>query len=390
MAVGASVPGASNNEARAGTGYYPPVMPFNLPRLLIDARMLDHSGIGIYLTNVLPGVLRRCASLRPLLLVLPSLMPRAREIAGTVAEVKAWGTAPLSVAELVSLRVGSPRDLWWSPHFNVPLMSRSALVVTLHDLLPISEAGALVERHKRLAVRLWLEAVRRRARRVICVSQFTRDEAIRLGGIRSEKTSVAYLGVDAAWTSAVASPDVAAAPYLLFVGLVKPHKNLMGLLRAFEILMPAMPHRLVVVGRHSTLRDVDRAALALAHRLGPRVELLENLPQARLINIVANADLLVQPSFYEGFGLPPLEAMAAGTPVLAARAGSLPEICDDAALYCDPRSPLDIAESIRRIVGDPSLRRRMSEHGRERARAFTWEACAAATSEALLAAWSEQ
>jgi glycosyltransferase involved in cell wall biosynthesis len=101
------------------------------------------------------------------------------------------------------------------------------------------------------AVRLWLEAVRRRARRVICVSEFTRDEAIRLGGIRSEKTSVAYLGVDAAWTTAAASADVATAPYLLFVGLVKPHKNLMGLLRAFEILMPAIPHRLVVVGRHS-------------------------------------------------------------------------------------------------------------------------------------------
>lgn len=359
-------------------------------RLVIDARMLDHSGIGIYLSNVLPGVLRRCAPLRPLLLVLPHLLSQARVIAGTAAEIRLWAAAPLSIAEIVPPRAGSRGDLWWSPHFNVPLMSRSALVVSLHDLLPISDPTGRAGRHKRLALRLWLAAMRRRARRVICVSQFTREEAVRLGGIRYEKSTVVHLGVDHAWTAAAAAQAHAPSPYLVFVGLVKPHKNLLGLLRAFESLMPSIPHRLVVVGRHTGVRDVDRAALALAHRLGPRVECLENLPQARLIQMVANADLLVQPSFHEGFGLPPLEAMAAGTPVLAARAGALPEVCGKAAAYCDPGSAVDIAQSIRRILGDPLLRGRMRELGRERARAFTWGACAEATSDALLEAWSER
>jgi glycosyltransferase involved in cell wall biosynthesis len=166
--------------------------------------------------------------------------------------------------------------------------------------------------------------MRRRARRVICVSEFTREQAVRLGGIDSQRTSVVHLGVDPAWTAGAGSRNVSTSPYLVFVGLVKPHKNLLGLLRAFEILMAAIPHRLVVVGRHTSVRDVDRAALDLARRLGSRVELLENVPRARLIQVVAGADLLVQPSFHEGFGLPPLEAMAAGTPVPPRAPGRCP------------------------------------------------------------------
>lgn len=359
-------------------------------RLVIDARMLGHSGIGVYLSNVLPGVLRRCVSLQPLLLALPGLVTRTQEIAGTLAEVRTWAVPPLSIAELVPRRAVTRGDLWWSPHFNVPLLSGTALVVTLHDLLPLDDAGAGSAWHHRLALRLWLAAIRRRARRVICVSQFTRDEAVRLGAIAAARTSIAHLGVDPAWTLGGATSRAPGTPYLVFVGLVKPHKNLLGLLQAFEGLMPLIPHRLVVVGRHTGVRGVDGAALGMAQRLGPRVELQEDLPRSRLIQLVAGADLLVQPSFLEGFGLPPLEAMAAGTPVLASRAGALPEVCGEAALYCDPRSPPDIARSIRRIVGDPQLRDRMRNAGRERARAYTWAACADATSEALLAAWSER
>lgn len=359
-------------------------------RLVIDARMLDHSGIGIYLSNVLPGVLRRCAALRPVLLALPSLVPQARAIAGSAAEVRPWPAAPLSIAEIAPPREASRDNLWWSPHFNVPLLSRSALVVTLHDLLPLTDAGARSQWHKRLAVRLWLRAIRQRARRVICVSEFTRDEAVRLAGISSERTSVAHLGVDPAWARGGARRDSALPPYLVFVGLVKPHKNLLGLLRAFETLIPVIPHRLVVVGRHTGVRDVDSTALAQARRLAPRVELLEDVPLAHLIQIVADADLLVQPSFHEGFGLPPLEAMAAGTPVLAARVGALTEVCGEAAVYCDPRSHVDIAEAIRRIIDDPLLRGRMRDFGLDRARAFTWGACAEATSDALLAAWGDR
>jgi len=358
-------------------------------RLVIDARMLDHSGIGTYLVNVLPRVLPRCVTLNPVLLALPGQRARAAAIAQTFAEVRQWAAPPLSVAEWWPPPVGAPEDLWWAPHFNVPLWRGLPLVVTLHDLLPLSDTAGRWPLHKRLAVRAWLGAVRRRARRVICVSAFTRREAIELGHLDAGTTSVIPLGVDAGWSAGASPRATGAPPYLLFVGLVKPHKNLRGLLLAFETIASMIPHRLIVVGRHTGLRGVDAAALALAERLAPRVELLESVPQPRLADLVAGADLLVQPSFHEGFGLPPLEAMAAGTPVLAARAGALPEVCGDAALYCDPGSVADIGRRILEAVGDKALRARLRERGLERARAYTWDACANATADVLLAAGAD-
>jgi glycosyltransferase involved in cell wall biosynthesis len=354
-------------------------------RLVIDARMLDHSGIGTYLTHVLPGVLERCDELHPVVLTLPDLLPRAALLAPN-ATILPWAAAPLSLDEWHLPPVAAAGDLWWVPHFNVPLRSPAPLVATLHDLLPLSGAAGRWPPHRRLAVRAWLAAVRRRAQHVICVSEFTRAEAIGLGRLDAARISVIPLGVDIDWTAGANPRRSGSPPHLLFVGLVKPHKNLRSLLLAFESLASTIPHRLIVVGRHAGLRGVDAEALALAQRLAPRVVLLESVPRSQLAELVAGADLLIQPSFHEGFGLPPLEAMAAGTPVLAARAGALPEVCGDAALYCDPGSVVDIGRGILEALGDDRLRAALRERGRERARRFTWIACAQSTAAILLAA----
>ncbi len=121
-------------------------------RLVIDARMLDHSGIGTYLANILPDVLERCAALDPVVLTLPDVLPRAAELASSSAVVLPWKAAPLSAAEWRSPPPAGAGDLWWVPHFNVPLRSNLPLVVTLHDLLPLSGVGGRWPLHKRLAV----------------------------------------------------------------------------------------------------------------------------------------------------------------------------------------------------------------------------------------------
>lgn len=355
-------------------------------RLVIDARLLGHSGIGTYLANVLPRILPRCAALRPVLVAQPAQINDAAALAGSSAEVATWAAAPLTAAELRPAPVASAGDLWWAPHFNVPLWPPVPLVVTLHDLLPLSRVAPRSPLYKRVALRGWLAAIRRRARRVICVSDFTRREAIVAGRLDVATVSVVPLGADSRQVAPAPTPTSTAAPYLLSVGLVKPHKNLGGLLAAFEAVAAMIPHRLIVVGRHSGLRDVDAAALATALRLAPRVELREHIPSDELAALMAGADLLIQPSLYEGFGLPPLEAMAAGTPVLAARAGALPEVCGDAALYCDPNSPADIGQRILEALRDEGLRARLCARGRERAGRFTWDACASATADLLLAA----
>ncbi len=173
---------------------------------------------------------------------------------------------------------------------------------------------------------------------------------------------------------------------MIFVGLLKPHKNVARLLRAFARVRDRIPHRIVLVARHRDVRNVDRDALALARSLGERVELVQDLPFAELVARVHAAQAALQPSLHEGFGLPAVEAMAAGTPVLAGRAGAMPEVCGDAALYCDPESEDDIARALVALGTDADLRTRLAEAGRRRAHAFSWDACAADTAQALTAA----
>ena len=352
-------------------------------RLVIDARMFAYSGIGTYLQNVLPLALPRLRAFDSLVLLLPGDLAAAGARLGDAAAQRAWNVRPLSARELLR----PPRDLedafWWVPHLNVPLRSNTPLIVTLHDLLPLHEDLAPSTLPKRLAVRAWLWAIRRRARRVLCVSHATKADAIARGGLDPSLVEVVHLGVDADWKAVATETRGSGEPYLVFVGLIKPHKNLGALLAAFEMLQDRIPHRLLIVGKHFGLRDIDTTALQQARRLAPRVELRENVRKPDLVRLVAHSDALIQPSLHEGFGLPPLEAMAAGVPVIVSGAGALAEIGGDAARYCDPRSPASIAEAILDVVSDAGLRARMRQRGLARAALFTWETCAAKTADVI-------
>src|SRR4051794_7988492 len=126
----ASRVGGAPSRRAAATQLHTNLRRTPFTRLVIDARMLDHSGIGTYLTNVLPGVLARCETLRPLLLTLPGLLPRARDLAGSFAETNVWASLPLSPTDWGAPR-GLHRDvLWWSPHFNLPIFASAPAVVT--------------------------------------------------------------------------------------------------------------------------------------------------------------------------------------------------------------------------------------------------------------------
>ncbi len=356
-----------------------------MQRLVVDARLSGHSGIGVYLEHLLPRVLPRLAAWRPLVLARPGMQRALAMALPAGIEVDAWDVPPLSVRCLVSVPPrATKQDLLWTPHFNVPLRSAMPLAVTLHDLLPLT-APSLAGTGRAMPLRWWLRAIRARARAVCCVSAFTRDQAVKFGACTADEVTVTPLGVHPAWftTTPTLSDHSGAIPTIIFVGLLKPHKNVTRLLRAFESVSAAVPHRLVLVAHHARVRNVDREALALIARLGDRVELIDDLPQDELVARVKDAAFLVLPSLHEGFGLPALEAMAAGTPVLAGRAGALPEVCGDAALYCDPASQEDIAQGLLRLASDSTLRTQLAAAGRLRAATFSWDACAALTAAAL-------
>lgn len=347
--------------------------------VVVDARMMNHAGIGVYIRKLVPRVRARLAGWRFTVLV-PSDAANATIFGDDVVRCS---SAIYTIAEQLELPRVTPRDadLFWSPHYNVPLRLRTPLVATVHDVAHLArrERGGVVGMLRTTYARQLMENVRLRARQIMFVSEFSRGEFTRLVGV-PRKSIVVPNGVDDGWTRAASAlspqPQRNVRPYILFVGSVKPHKNVGGLLRAFEQIVNGVPHDLVIAGNHEGMRTIDSAAIDSAKALGDRVRLLGRVSDAELPELVAAADVLVLPSFYEGFGLPPIEAMAVGCPVLVSDIPALRETCGDAALYCDPHAPGDIARQLRAMLADSVLRARLVERGRLRAARFTWDAAA--------------
>ena len=355
--------------------------------VVVDCRMALSSGIGTYVCNLLPRIVRAAPEYEFTGLARSSDIPRLRALISGV-EFRPCDARVYSPYEQIALIRSAPRTarIFWSPHINVPILFRGRLLVTVHDLFPFAFASLTNTRIDKLVyTRAMLRLVRARAAGVICVSTFTASELVRLLGPLRQPLTVAHNGVDCAWFEAREAPVLRAGPYVVYVGNVKPHKNLPRLITAFAKLAHRLPHELVIAGQREGFADHARVTVADEARLleQGRLHYTGRLEDDELRQLVAQADALVLPSLYEGFGLPPLEAMAAGVPVLVARAAALPEVCGDAALYCDPLLSDDIAAQLERLLLEPSLRERLRARGRAHAQTFRWDRSAELTLSAL-------
>ena len=353
------------------------------PLVAVDARMVEASGIGTYLRNVLRRLVADGPEWRLALLGDPDGLARHAWASASGVEIVAHRAPLYGLRQQLlpaAARALEP-DLLWVPHYNVPLTWRGRLLVTVHDLAHLALPELFGRGARRAYACLTFAAVRRRAAGLLFVSRFSRDEFHRLvGEPRGVEWTVAN-GVEPEWFE-VAPPPVE-RPYFLYVGNVKPHKNLRRLLEAFALLASELPHDLLLAGRRRGFLTGDPEIAGRTGELGDRVRFTGFLEAAELRRTVAGAAGLVLPSLYEGFGLPAVEAMACGCPVLAARAGALPEVCGDAAIYCDPGDPADIAAGLRRLAVDVPLVRRLAAAGPGRARELSWDATTAGVAEAL-------
>ena len=351
--------------------------------ITIDTRWIHVSGIGTYLKHVVPGILSAFPERNFV------LIGDRDEIEGLGIQSDAKVDVVASHAKMYSLseqfeipgKIPKETRLYFAPHYNIPLRHRGRMLVTVYDLFHLAMPDLVGGLHKRFYARFMFGAVRKRADAIITISDFTRDELVRYTGKGRQPIHPIHLGVDDSWFEIPASENPHGRPYLLYVGNVKPHKNLGALIRAYS--MADVPQDLVLVGKKEGFITGDSASVFEAGKLEGRVHFTGRLDDALLKRYVANADTLVFPSLYEGFGLPPLEAMAAGCPVISSNAASLPEICGDAALYCDPCSPSDVAGKIKHLMGDKALRDEFREKGLARARQFTWESCIRKTCEVV-------
>jgi glycosyltransferase involved in cell wall biosynthesis len=266
----------------------------------------------------------------------------------------------------------------------VPLAAPCPTVVTVHDLAFLRRPDLVPARRRRYFGAM-LRAAVRRAARVIAVSEWTKGDVVELLGVAPERVAVTHLAADETFRPADAATLIAfrarqglERPYVLFVGNLEPRKNVAGLLRAFALLITEVEHELVLVGGEGWMTEEISAALA-DPRLRDRVRRVGWVEPAALPLWYGAADLFVFPSFYEGFGLPPLESMACGTPVIAANVTALPEVVGDAALTVDPTDAEAMAGAMRRVLFDPALAADLRRRGLSRAEDFSWVATAAAT-----------
>jgi glycosyltransferase involved in cell wall biosynthesis len=342
--------------------------------IAIDYRMCRSSGIGVYLRNIVQHLVQEYHEEFRVVLLGGDPVPG-------VSDHRPCSSPIYSISELVEVPIRIPRsiDVFWSPNYNAPITSRGRLVVTVHDVNHLALPDLLESRLKRAYAKLMFANVKRRAARVICVSKFTASELTRLTGLEPNQITVVHSGLSASWTAPSDSPRPIAAPYILFVGNVKPHKNLGRLLQAFGLIKDRIPHTLVIVGKREGIVTPDHAAVAAAERLGHRVVFTDEVPEERLRAYYAHADLLVFPSLYEGFGFPPLEAMAMGIPVAASTAASIPEICGEAAAYFDPHSIDEMSTVIEQALTDQALRAKLREQGTKQIAKYSWATTAAQT-----------
>jgi glycosyltransferase involved in cell wall biosynthesis len=336
-------------------------------QLTVDYRMHRSSGIGVYLRHVVRNLIDDHADSLKLTVL------GGAPVAG--ASFRGFSSPIFSASEQIKFPFVVPRstDVLWSANYNAPFVSPGRLVVTVHDVCHLAHPEFFRSRLKSEYARLSFRNVARRAAQVICDSEFTATEIERLVGIPRSRMTVIYPGLDRAWSSTPQGPRPHDAPYLLYVGNVKPHKNLGRLLSAFSILAPRIPHSLVIVGRKEGLGTLDHEAMDIAHRFGDRVVVTGEISDERLKTYYAHADLLAFPSLYEGFGFPPLEAMASGVPVVASRAASIPEVCGDGAAYFDPTSIDEMSTVIDQALSDQALREQLRERGLRRVKKFSWQ-----------------
>ena len=353
-------------------------------RIAIDARKLHDYGIGTYVRNVLRHLSRLDHETEYVLLC------RAEdcEVASRLGENFRAVSEPAgaySFREQLTVPLDLRReriDLFHAPHYVLPLLTPCKSVVTIHDCIHLRFPQYLPNRLGYAYARASLWVATHRSNRVLTVSEASKRDILRYFHVPPSKIDVIYNAIDEQFGETPSDEEVARVreryqlhdPFVLYAGNIKPHKNLERLIEAFHMLRKERADnvRLLIIGdeisKYATLRRAVHK-----YKLHKHVRFFGFVPDKTLAVLYRLARVFVFPSLYEGFGLPPLEAMASGTPVITSNVSSLPEVVGDAAILIDPYRSEDIAEAMRRVLDDPSLRDDLRRRGYARAREFSWE-----------------
>jgi glycosyltransferase involved in cell wall biosynthesis len=355
-------------------------------RIAIDGRKLRDYGIGTYVRNLLRQLARQENPHEYVVFcrasdcdTIEELGPRFRAVIETAG--------PYTIAEQFALPMDLRRagaELFHAPHYVLPPMTPCRSVVTIHDCIHLRFPQYLPSRLGYAYARGQMWSATHQAARVITVSEASKRDILRYFRVPESRIDVIYNAIDDRFWQGPNADEMMLVreryrltdPFILYAGNIKPHKNLERLIEAFHLMRQSSAElanvQLLIIGdeisKYATLRRAVHR-----HKLHKHVRFFGFVSDQTLAALYRLADAFVFPSLYEGFGLPPLEAMASGTPVVTSNVSSLPEVVGNAALMIDPYEPAAIAEAMHRVLTDAALRADLRAKGLARAREFSWE-----------------
>jgi len=352
-------------------------------RVAIDTRKIHDFGIGTYIRNLLRQLARIDQNTEYVLLcrepdvgIAAQLGPNFR---GVVEPSPNYSFREQIHVPWV-LRRERP-DVFHAPHYVLPPAVRCRSVVTIHDCIHLMFPQYLPNRAAYAYARASMWAAARRSDRILTVSEASKRDILHFFNVKPEKIVVVYNAIDEHFSATPSEEQVARIKeryqldhkFVLYVGNIKPHKNLVRLIEAFSQLRRTHDDlKLLIIGDEISRLPALRRAVH-RNKLHKFVRFLGYLKDDTLTVLYRLASVFVFPSLYEGFGLPPLEAMASGTPVVTSNVSSLPEVTGDAAVLVDPYDIDSIGDGMRRILDDPRLAAELRVKGLKRAREFSWE-----------------
>jgi glycosyltransferase involved in cell wall biosynthesis len=364
-----------------------PELPFTIG---LDARKIQDFGIGTYVRNLVAALARVDRENRYVLLVRPAdeeALPELPENFRTVVE----RSAVYSARELFALSYRLLRlklDLYHATHYVLPAMVPSRVVVTIHDIIHLLYPEFLPSGLAFFYAQRMIHRSLTRGDRIIAVSQNTKADLMEYFDVDGKKIQVVYNGVEERFRERLSREEVdrrlatlgLARPYLLFVGNPKPHKNLDNVVQAYARArrMAQFDVPLVCVGDKSGSESKIRQR-AQYLGLADRVLLRGHVPDELLPAIYQGATLFLYPTLYEGFGLPVVEAMASGVPVITSNTSALKEIAEGYAHLVDPLDVDGMAKAIANAMADDGRRAALAKLGSRRAEDFRWEETARKT-----------
>jgi glycosyltransferase involved in cell wall biosynthesis len=358
-------------------------------RIAIDARKLHDFGIGTYIRNVLQGLAAVDQRTDFIVLCRPADADVVNDLGANFRAVPETAR-PYSLGEQVWIPLSLVREgahLLHEPHYVLPPATRCRTVVTIHDCIHLMFPQYLPGRLAHVYARTSMWSAVHKSDRILTVSEASKRDILRFFDIAPDKVSVIYNAIDERFMAPADEERMDQIrqryqldhPFLLYVGNIKKHKNLERLIDAFGRARAGGLDdlKLVIIGDEISKYPPLRQSVH-RHRLDKHVRFLGFQPYDTLAAFYRLARAFVFPSLYEGFGLPPLEAMACGTPVVTSNVSSLPEVAGGAAILVDPYEPASIAAGITRAVSDEPARADLIARGHARARDFSWSQSASA------------